>query len=118
MNRDLDRLVRERLADLVDPCSVGAGNPMDIVEMGLVDDIRLQDGDLIISMCLTSPQCLMLEHFAVEARRVTADLPGVSTVTVRGDNGMVWSPERMSPEAADRRRHHLVRLGSSHPRPG
>jgi metal-sulfur cluster biosynthetic enzyme len=118
MKPDIDRLARERLADIVDPCSVGAGNPMDVVEMGLVDDIRMEDGELIISMCLTSPQCLMLEHFAMEARRVTADLPGVSMVTVRGDNGMIWSPERMSSEARDRRRRHLIQLSSPRPRLG
>jgi metal-sulfur cluster biosynthetic enzyme len=106
----IGRLVRDRLADVVDPCSVGAGNPMNVVEMGLVDDVRLDDGELTIRMCLTSPQCLMLEHFAVEARRVTSDLPGVRTVTVRGDNGMEWTPDRMSTAARDRRRRHLLRL--------
>jgi metal-sulfur cluster biosynthetic enzyme len=112
MTVDIGRLVRERLADVLDPCSVGAENPIDVVGMGLVDDVRLEDGELTIQMCLTSPQCLMLEHFAVEARRVTADLPGVRTVTVRGDNGMEWTPDRMSAAARDRRRRHLLRLSA------
>ena len=112
MSTDIEQLVRERLADVIDPCSVGAGNPMDVVEMGLVRDVRLESGELTIQLCLTSPQCLMLEHFAVEARRVTDGLPGVRAVTVRGDNGMEWTPERMSPAAASRRRQHVLRLGA------
>lgn len=110
MSADLEQAVMARLAEIVDPCSVGAGNPMNIVEMGLIKAITFTDGKLSIRMCLTSPTCLMLEHFVVEARRVTAELPQVRDVVVRGDSGTEWSSERMSPEAKDRRSARLSRL--------
>ena len=110
MNGSVDAIVRDRLTRVMDPCSVGSGNPMSVIEMGLVDSVLLDDGELTIEMCLTSPQCLMLEHFAVEARRVTADLPGVRKVTVRGDQGMTWTPDRLTAEAKDRRSRHLLAL--------
>lgn len=110
MSADIEPLVMDRLAEIIDPCSVGAGNPMNIVEMGLIKEISFHDGELSIRMCLTSPTCLMLEHFVVEAQRVTAELPHVRDVIVRGDSGLEWSSQRMSEEAKDRRSARLSRL--------
>ena len=110
MSPELEHEVRSRLAQVIDPCSVGAGNAMNVVEMGLIKELRLEDGELSVLMCLTSPQCLMLEHFVAEARRVTADLPGVHRVVVKGDSGTEWSSARISPEARSRRDQHLQRM--------
>jgi metal-sulfur cluster biosynthetic enzyme len=105
-------VVTERLTDIADPCSVAAGNPMNIVEMGLIKDVALLNGRLEVSMCLTSPTCPMLEHFAKEMRRVLADMPEVVAIDIHGDTGMEWTPERLSADARARRRLHLVSLQS------
>lgn len=110
MSGEIEQVVLARLTDIVDPCSFGAGNPMNIVEMGLIKNVEFDNGHLSIQMCLTSPQCLMLEHFVTEARRVTAELPQVIDVVVRGDSGTEWTSDRMYAEARDRRRTHLSRM--------
>jgi metal-sulfur cluster biosynthetic enzyme len=110
MMPELESEVWSRLGRIIDPCSVGSGNEMSIVDMGLVDSVELHEGDLRICLCLTSPQCLMLEHFATEARGLLADLPEVLAVTVRGDNGTNWHESRLSSVARARRNQHLSRL--------
>lgn len=104
--------IRHRLEGVIDPCSVAAGNEMNILEMGLVDRIELTDGHLDVGMRLTSPQCPMLQHFVAEVSRVLDGIPGITDVTVRGDSGMNWTPDDMTPEARQRRRSHLGRLAA------
>jgi len=105
-------LVEEQLRKVIDPCSVGSGNPMNIVEMGLVKEIGIDGGTVRVDLCLTSPICMMLEHFVAEARRLIAPLPGVAEVDVRGDAGLAWSPDRIQEGARQRRRAHLELLMS------
>ena len=106
----LSQTVRERLRDVLDPCSVAAGNSMDIVEMGLIRRLEISDGHLDVYLCLTSPTCPMLEHFAKESRRVLADVAGVDTIELHGDTGMDWTADRLSPQARSRRLVHLTAL--------
>ena len=108
----LRELIDERLRQVIDPCSVGSANPMNIVEMGLVKAIDIQDGHVRIQLCLTSPTCMMLEHFVAEARRLVGPLPGVHAVDVRGDVGLEWTPDRIDEKARRRRRLHLDLLAA------
>ncbi|MGQ4598934.1 iron-sulfur cluster assembly protein [Nocardia sp. R6R-6] len=104
---DLADRIYEQLREVIDPCSVGSGNPMNIVEMGLIKAIDINGGAVRIDMCLTSPTCMMLEHFVAEARRFIGRLPGVTEVDVRGDVGLEWTPDRIDDAARSRRRTHL-----------
>jgi metal-sulfur cluster biosynthetic enzyme len=107
---ELNELVRGRLADVLDPCSVAAGNPMNVLDMGLVKDVVVSGASLHVQMRLTSPQCPMLQHFVSEVNRVMADLPEIHRVTVRGDSGMDWTPQDMTDEGRRSRHDHLLRL--------
>ena len=104
---DLRELIDGQLRHIIDPCSVGSANPMNIVEMGLVKTVEIDGGTVRIEMCLTSPTCMMLEHFVAEATRLLGTLPGVTRVDVRGDLGLDWTPDRIDENARRRRRTHL-----------
>ncbi|NKQ56148.1 DUF59 domain-containing protein [Amycolatopsis sp. K13G38] len=108
----LRQLIDVRLREIIDPCSVGSANPMNIVEMGLVKGIDVEDGHVRVQLCLTSPTCMMLEHFVAEARRLLDPLPGVTEVEVLGDAGLEWTPDRIDENARRRRRLHLELLMS------
>ena len=102
-----EEIVR-RLDEILDPCSVAAGTPMGLAEMGLVDSIEIsQAGDVAIRLCLTSPGCHMVAYMESEAIARVGPLAGVRTVAVRGDCGLDWSPDRISPAAQERRRQRL-----------
>jgi metal-sulfur cluster biosynthetic enzyme len=108
---DLERAVLERLNGIQDPCSVAAGTSMGLTEMGLVEAVTVSaDGDVRISLRLTSPTCNMLGFMAEEAHERVRGLPGVRSVDVVADQGLDWSPSMMAPAAQQRRRERLIAL--------
>lgn len=112
----LTELVQSRLEGILDPCSVGAGNSMNIVEMGLIKRIELVPGEVHVYLCLTSPTCPMLEHFSREVDRVFADVRDqVGCVVLHPDTGMEWTPLRLSEVAKEKRRLHLLNLTTAVP---
>lgn len=98
------------LDEIQDPCSVAAGTPMGLAEMGLVGSLWISpSGDVEIDLRLTSPFCHMIGFMKTEAMAKVGALEGVRGVTVTGDAGLDWSPELIAPEAQQRRRERLKR---------
>jgi len=100
---DADR-VRERLREVVDPCSAATGSNLDIVEMGLVKGVTVADGHVDVEMRLTTPVCHMVGYFHEEVEDRVGGLPGVESVSLETDNGFEWSEEMLSERAARKRR--------------
>ena len=55
--------IRNKLDNVIDPCSEANGSNLSIVEMGLVDEIQLDGNEVTVDMLLTSPHCMMLPAF-------------------------------------------------------
>lgn len=101
--------IRARLDEVKDPCSVTAGNPMGLAEMGLIKSTEVSDdGDVSLVLRLTSPFCEMIGFLKSQAEEKVGALPGVRSVTVTTDSGFDWSPEDMSAEQQRRRRERLA----------
>lgn len=99
------------LDEIKDPCSLAAGTPCGLIEMGIVDDVLITvDGAVTVKLRLTSPFCHMIGFFEKEARKRIGALPPVTSVTLQADNGLDWSPSRMSEVARARRGQHLQRM--------
>jgi metal-sulfur cluster biosynthetic enzyme len=108
--------IRQRLDSIGDPCSVAHGTPMGLSEMGLVRNVEVDgEGHVLIELRLTSPTCMMIGYFDVEASRRVSEIPGVTTVEVRADHGLDWLPSMMSESAQRRRRASLQARGMSVP---
>jgi metal-sulfur cluster biosynthetic enzyme len=104
--------IRRELDTIGDPCSVAHGTPMGLDEMGLVEAVHLDaDGNVQIHLRLTSPTCMMVGYFGVEARSRIGQLPGVRSVEVTADLGLDWTPDQMSDAARTRRRELLRSRG-------
>ena len=74
--------------------------PINIYEMGLIYDLDVNaDGDVAISMTLTSPTCPVAESLPPEVESKVGSVEGVRTVKVDLTWEPPWTPERMS-EAA------------------
>ncbi len=73
--------------------------PLNIVELGLVYDIAVQEDKVRVRMTLTSPGCPL--HAAI-ARSVEQEIEKIAGVS-KAEAEVVWQPpwtqERMSPEA-------------------
>lgn len=93
----LDAAVRAALAGVYDPCSVAAGRPLSLVDMGLLLDARLDDKTLSIRFAVTFAGCTMAPHFLRAAEAELMKLPGVDRVLASVDTTHVWSPPELPP---------------------
>jgi len=104
----LEQRIRARLDQVKDPCSVTAGTPMGLDEMGLVRSVDVSDdGEVSVVLRLTSPFCEMIGFLKSSAIGEIEQLPGVASVTVESDSGFDWSPEDMAPHLQQRRSDRL-----------
>lgn len=61
---------------------------LSIVDLGLVYDVQYENGDVLVTMTLTSPGCPLGPVIRGEAYAKLRELPGVKDVDVQ----IVWSP--------------------------
>jgi metal-sulfur cluster biosynthetic enzyme len=73
----------EKLAEVVDP-----ELNMSITELGLVYEATFEDGEVLVTMTLTSPGCPLGPVIRGEAYAKLKELPGVKDVDVQ----IVWNP--------------------------
>jgi metal-sulfur cluster biosynthetic enzyme len=96
---DVIERVRDALRSVYDPELA-----LDIVSLGLVYDIRLEDGRVVIEMTLTTPGCPVSESLpqqALDAAVAAVDGDGVP-VELRLVWDPPWTPERLADDAAAR----------------
>ena len=72
---------------------------MDIVDLGLLYDVELENGSVKVIHSLTSMGCPVGPMIQEEIHNVTAALPGVENVEVELVWDPPWSPEKMSDDA-------------------
>jgi len=74
---------------------------LDVVSLGLVYDVRAEDGDLIVEMTMTTPGCPASEVLPEMARAAIADaIDGAGEVDVRVVWDPPWSPAMIDEDAA------------------
>lgn len=109
--------LRERilaaLDEIKDPCSLAAGTPLGLAEMGLVRDVTIAaGGNVAVDLRLTSPFCHMIGFFKQEAIARVGAIPGVGSVTLNADNGLDWSPADISAVGKAKRAARIERMES------
>jgi len=72
--------------------------PVNIVDLGLVYEVRIDGGTIGVEMTLTARGCGMGEMIAAQAQDALRAIPGVSDARVELVFDPPWSPERISPE--------------------
>jgi metal-sulfur cluster biosynthetic enzyme len=101
--------IRALLNDIVDPCSAASGNPMGLVDMGLVRNLVVSDaggGRVAVSadVRVTDPNCLMGVVFTAEVRKRLDASPAVAHHEVRLSHEFDWTPDDVSGPGAERMR--------------
>jgi len=71
---------------------------MNIVELGLVYDVEIEDGAVRVRMTLTSPGCPAGPMITNDAYRVLRALEGVKDVNIDIVWEPYWTPERIDPK--------------------
>ncbi|MDB4913465.1 MAG: hypothetical protein JWM95_1109 [Gemmatimonadetes bacterium] len=70
---------------------------LNIVDLGLVYDVRVQENNVDVDMSLTSPGCPSGPEIMADAERMLKAIPGVGTVNVNLVWTPMWSPDRIEP---------------------
>ena len=76
--------------------------PVNLVDLGLIYDVKIVDDWVGVKMTLTTPGCGMSGMIAQDVKNRVMRLPGVKEADVRIVWEPAWTPERMSPEAKKR----------------
>lgn len=85
--------IREALRGVMDP-ELG----LNIVDLGLVYDVELEDGKATITMTLTSPGCPAGDQILNGARDKAESVEGVDEAEVKLVWKPFWTPDRMDPK--------------------
>ena len=88
-----EEAVRRALRQVKDP-----ELDMNIVDLGLVYDVEVADGDVRIAMTLTSPGCPAGPMITNDVYKVVRALEGVQDVDVDIVWEPYWTPERIDPK--------------------
>jgi metal-sulfur cluster biosynthetic enzyme len=101
--------IRALLNDIVDPCSAAAGNPMGLVDMGLVRNLVVSDagnGRIAVSadVRVTDPNCMMGVVFTAEVRKRLDALPAVASHAIRLSHEFDWTPDDVTGPGKERMR--------------
>lgn len=70
---------------------------LDLVVLGLVYDIEIDDADVKATISLTSPMCPVADQIVEDARQAIAGVEGVEKAEVQLTFDPPWTPERISP---------------------
>lgn len=70
---------------------------LNILDLGLIYEIRVEGNDVTVDMSLTSPGCPSGPEIMTEAEQQLKALPGVGTVEMNLVWSPPWTPERIEP---------------------
>ncbi len=73
--------------------------PVDVYELGLIYDIKIEGTKVSIMMTLTAPNCPIADEVVEQVRNGVFAVRAVSDVDVQLVFEPEWTPERMSEEA-------------------
>ena len=92
---DLQEAVIEALKSIYDP-----EIPVNIYELGLIYDVAVDaDGDAVVTMTLTTPNCPVAESMPAEVEMRVLSVPGIRDAEVKLVWDPPWDPSKMSDEA-------------------
>lgn len=87
-----EKAVRKALRTVKDP-----ELHLDLVVLGLVYDIEIEDASVQVRISLTTPMCPVAPQIVEDARAAVAAIEGVENADVQLTFDPPWTPERISP---------------------
>jgi FeS assembly SUF system protein len=93
--KELEAKAYEALRTVYDP-----EMPINIVELGLIYDVSITaEGEVVVLMTLTAPNCPEAEAIPVEAQQALKSIEGVKDAKVLLTFDPPWDKSRLSDEA-------------------
>ena len=73
--------------------------PVNIVDLGLIYDVQINDSNVYVQMTLTAPGCGMGPYIAQKAEWAIQELEGVEEVEIELVFEPAWTPDLISEDA-------------------
>ena len=89
-----EEVVLEALREVYDP-----ELHYNIVDLGLIYDVDIKDGDVHVLMTLTTPACPIGPMIVEQVQELLGIMPGISDVDVEFTFDPPWGPDMMTEEA-------------------
>jgi metal-sulfur cluster biosynthetic enzyme len=86
--------VQDALTNVIDP-ELG----LDFVELGLIYEVAVEEGDVFVTFTLTSPGCPIGPQVSEQIEEFVGELDGVAAVYPKMVFSPPWTPDMMSEEA-------------------
>lgn len=86
--------VQDALTNVIDP-ELG----LDFVELGLIYEIEVEEGEVFVTFTLTTPGCPIGPQVTEQIDEFVSELDGVTNVYSKMVFTPPWTPDRMSEEA-------------------
>tara|TARA_B100001750_G_C15024855_1_gene358851 strand:- start:33 stop:338 length:306 start_codon:yes stop_codon:yes gene_type:complete len=83
--------IKEALRDVYDP-----EIPVNVLDLGLIYDIQVNEGQVYVKMTLTAPGCGMGPYIAQNAEWRIAEIDGVGDIEVDMVFDPPWNPEMIT----------------------
>jgi metal-sulfur cluster biosynthetic enzyme len=96
------------LDECYDPCC--RDRKISVVDMGLIESVEIQGGNVSIEIVLTSGWCPFAARLLEMVKEEVGKLPAVDAVDVEVVWDPTWTPERMSAGAREKLRLPLEKL--------
>lgn len=104
---ELEAQIRERLDEVLDPCSTFTARPHSIIDLGLVDGVRIDGRDVTVDLLPTNQLCMYIPHMTDEIETRLRRLPAVDSITVEVVADEVWTRDRMTTATKREREAHF-----------
>jgi metal-sulfur cluster biosynthetic enzyme len=88
------------LKEVYDPCCADRG--ISIVDMGVVEDVRVHGTHVGVDLVLTTGWCPFVASMSSTIPEALKDVPGVDTVDVQVVWDPVWTMDRLSESAKEK----------------
>lgn len=111
---EIESRVRGELSEVLDPCSVSTERPVDIVALGLVEDVEVDDSVARVELLLTSQECTFFMNMREEIEDRLVEIPGIDDVVVTQERNKLWTPDRMAEPERQARREHFRQQIEAH----
>lgn len=91
---------------VVDPCSRFNGTDLSLVDLGMVEWVKIKDGVVNIRLLLDDPTCIYTFVIQRDIREAVSQLAKVDAVEIELTPDQIWTEDRMLPDARERLLQH------------
>lgn len=107
MDSNLEDRIWSCLDEVLDPCSTFTDRPQSVVELGLIDSVRVADDEVEVHLLPTNQLCMYIPHMSDEIETRLREFESIESVCVEIVADEVWTQDRMTAAAKREREEHF-----------